>query len=136
MASRCWLTCCIVIALSGCAISYETPSKPVNVRGKWELEEEIMATLTDNGDSNTITLSPGEAATAEGEGTWGSGTATLYVQSKADDSTWIPCTQIDGTNIAFTANFAVGVRNFSGVSRKYKLTLSGATSPNLELLIE
>lgn len=60
-------------------------------------------------------------------GTWSGGTITI--EAAVDGTNYAPIKRADGTDLAFTANFADGVLPPPGVP--IRLTLSGAGSPSL-----
>ena len=81
--------------------------------------------LVANTTGTTPASTRGNSLNVVASGTWGSGTLALQVQD-SESGSWV-------TVYSNTANFATNVITGSGVS--YRLVLSGATSPDLDIYI-
>lgn len=86
----------------------------------------VSGTFSVDGDSNTVTCTTGIVMVAL-DGTWGSGTVTLYYRHP--DTTY-KAVRVSGTAQTWTADATTNI-DMSG-STVYRLTLAGATAPSLD----
>ena len=84
-------------------------------------------TLTADGSTAWVELPEGECAVVIG-GTWGSGTATLQLQTAVDASA------LAINSAAWTANIVANIR--IGAGMKVRITLASSTNPDLDWQIE
>lgn len=83
-------------------------------------------------DGSTTALPVYGNFTVAAFGTWGSG--SLVIQASFDDgTTWIDLTDANGNVVTLTSNTA---RNVEVGFAKVRVTLSGATSPDLDIVMD
>ena len=93
-----------------------------------------MANLTADGTTDWVTVTARECVMASASGTFGGGTLIVQVENADTGGTAIQVvfpSGVDGTSA-----YAIQIMNPSGVARRFRFSLSGSTTPDIDCFLE